>query len=55
MSSADQAQMLQMNRVYGSKVDAAVAVSAALNVTEPSACGLGGYVTSYLRVPCVGM
>lgn len=40
--------MTQRNGAYVSKADAAIAVSAALNVTEPSACGLGGYVTSHL-------
>jgi len=41
-----------MNPGSASKADAAVAISAALNVTEPSSCGLGGYVSCHLYDPC---
>lgn len=37
----------QMN--CASEADAAVAISAALNVTEPSSCGLGGCTLCYLH------
>lgn len=40
--------MSQIN--CGSTADAAVAVGAALNVTEPSSCGLGGYFI-FTRLP----
>ena len=43
----DRTLISQTNRDYASTADAAIAVSAALNVTEPSSCGLGGYVSHH--------
>ena len=50
--SSSRVQISKMNRGSASKADAAVAVSAALNVTEPSSCGLGGYVLCHLCERC---